>query len=151
MEAVGSRRNEMVKIFWKHRLLRSSEAACFGARLLRDRKLLRCFVLLASNFFRSSPKLASDQSCRGLIKTTLAEDFVQESFEIPVDFCWSTEPVDVVYLLNKNVSKSNENLNMDLFKASVKGLSLYLPWIRTIHVFTENSRTGNELESFCFI
>ena len=111
--------------------------------------VLSCFIMIWQIFVVERTETSTLHLLD--IKTTLAEDFVQESFEIPVDFCWSTEPVDVVYLLNKNVSKSNENLNMDLFKASVKGLSLYLPWIRTIHVFTENSRTGNELESFCFI
>ena len=113
--------------------------------------VLSCFIMIWQIFVVERTETSTLHLIDIKKKTTLAEDFVQESFEIPVDFCWSTEPVDVVYLLNKNVSKSNENLNMDLFKASVKGLSLYLPWIRTIHVFTENSRTGNELESFCFI
>ena len=71
--------------------------------------------------------------------------FIQESFEISVDFCWSTEPIDVVYLLNNDVAK--ENWNIDLFKASVKGLSLYLPWIRTIHVFSNHSRARSRVSA----
>ena len=113
--------------------------------------VLSCFIMIWQIFVVERTETSTLHLIDIKKKTTLAEDFVQESFEIPVDFCWSTEPVDVVYFLNKNVSKSNENLNMDLFKASVKGLSLYLPWIRTIHVFTENSRAGNGLESYCFI
>ena len=57
----------MAKNFRKHQLLWSSEAVCFGARLLRDEKLLRCFLLPCFKRFGSSRKRASEQSCRGLV------------------------------------------------------------------------------------
>ena len=104
--------------------------------------VLTCFITIWQIFVVERSETITSHSIDIKKKTTVAKDFFQKSFDIPVDFCWSTEPIDVVYLLDDNVGKSHENWNMDLFKASVKGLSLYLPWIRTIHVFSKNSRTG---------
>ena len=104
--------------------------------------VLTCFITIWQIFVVERSETITSHFIDIRKRTTVAEDFVQKSFDIPVDFCWSTEPIDVVYLLDDNVGKSHENWNMDLFKASVKGLSLYLPWIRTIHVFSKNSRTG---------
>ena len=102
--------------------------------------VLTCFITIWQIFVVERSETITSHFIDIRKRTTVAEDFVQKSFDIAVDFCWSTEPIDVVYLLDDNVG--NENWNMDLFKASVKGLSLYLPWIRTIHVFSKNSRTG---------
>ena len=105
--------------------------------------VLSCFIAIWHIFAVERSGTTSLHSPVIKETSTKTEDFIQESFEIPVDFCWSTEPIDVVYLLDNDVAK--ENWNIDLFKASVKGLSLYLPWIRTIHVFS--SRTRSLLQS----
>ena len=65
----------------------------------------------------------------------IEEKYIQEPFEIPVDFCWSTEPIDVVYLPDNDLAESHENWNADLFKASLKAVSythLTLPTNREV-------------------
>ena len=109
--------------------------------------VLSCFIVIWHIFAVERSGTTSLHSPVIKETSTKTEDFIQESFEIPVDFCWSTEPIDVVYLLHDDLADSNENWNIDLFKASVKGLSLYLPWIRTIHVFSNHSRTRSLLQS----
>ena len=88
------------------------------------------------------PKDRTVKQDREVENDRIEEKYIQESFEIPVDFCWSTEPIDVVYLPDNELPESHENWNADLFKASLKGISLYLPWIRTIHVFPNQLRKG---------
>lgn len=100
-------------------------------------------VTKETNRLRSDLKTEQDPTVDRLVeKDRIEEKYIQESFEIPVDFCWSTEPIDVVYLTDNDLAESDENWNADLFKASLKGISLYLPWIRTIHVFPNQSRKG---------
>ena len=99
----------------------------------------------SSPLAKETNRLRSDRTVetdREVEKDRTEEKYIQESFEIPVDFCWSTEPIDVVYLPDNDLAESDENWNADLFKASLKGISLYLPWIRTIHVFPNQSRKG---------
>ena len=98
-----------------------------------------------TNRLRSDRTVETDHEVvkdRFVEKDRIEEKYIQESFEIPVDFCWSTEPIDVVYLPDNDFTESDEKWNADLFKASLKGISLYLPWIRTIHVFPDQSRKG---------
>ena len=109
--------------------------------------LLSCFIAIWQIFAVERSNMASPNSPVIKETSTEMEGYIQESFEVPVDFCWSTEPIDVVYLLDNEVADSKENWNIDLFKASVKGLSLYVPWIRTIHVFSNHSRTRSLLQS----
>ena len=99
----------------------------------------------SSPLAKETSRLISDRTVetdREVEKDRTEEKYIQESFEIPVDFCWSTEPIDVVYLPDNDLAESDENWNADLFKASLKGISLYLPWIRSIHVFPNQSRKG---------
>ena len=105
-------------------------------------------VIKETNPLKSDHTVAKDRTLqrdREVGKDRTVEKYIQESFEIPVDFCWSTEPIDVVYLSNNERTESHENWNADLFKASLKGISLYIPWIRTIHIFPNQSRKGISL------
>ena len=114
--------------------------------------VLSCFITIWHIFAVDQSKTSSTSSPvpkdrtvardREVENDRIEEKYIQESFEIPVDFCWSTEPIDVVYLPDNELPESHENWNADLFKASLKSISLYLPWIRTIHVFPNQSRKG---------
>ena len=114
--------------------------------------VLSCFITIWHVFTLEQSKTSTTSSPVMKVTDRLRTDrtlekYIQESFEIPVDFCWSTEPIDVVYLLDNEFTESPENFNLDLFKASLKGISLYLPWIRTIHVFSNQSRMGERRKS----
>ena len=94
-----------------------------------------CLTLVWRGFVRQQvttplQEQTADRKDLKLTNNEVEADIDQESLEIPVDFCWSTEPIDAVYLLDKD-----EYWNSDLLQASLKGVSLYLPWLRTSHIF----------------